>query len=165
MAAGFFELMKRTFTWLPAALRERGIAPIDRSARPVDAVNEGRQVIFVGAFREFAHDGARTLAGARGRRANANKEAVVRYLRSGKLLVFSEGPVRDIFDAKASAGTLSILTDGTYAWYELLAYYVARYDIALRHDFEAHVVRNSFVIPDIDLARVRLPPDDERREP
>ena len=111
-------------------------------------MNEPRTVSLIGRFREFGYDDAPSLSVARGRGRWPNKEAVVAYLAAGKLMIMSPGLVPDVFSPPANAGALHILTDGTFAWHEALAHFVDRHDVELPSDFEAHMTRNGFRLPE-----------------
>jgi hypothetical protein len=104
--------------------------------------SNGTEPIYVGAFKELGYDdvaAAPSLSDVRGKRPADHKAEVVQYLRGGWMLVFSPGIDRDIFDETKAADTPSVVTDGTYSWPKLLAYYVEHYDISLPADFEAHM--------------------------
>jgi hypothetical protein len=104
----------------------------------------------IGNFFELGYDDdpmAPRLSDVRGKRAPGNKADVVRYLRSGKTLIFSPGYDQDVFDDTKRADTSSILTDGVYSWQKQIAYYVEHYDIELPADFEAHMRANAWRIP------------------
>jgi hypothetical protein len=116
---------------------------------------------WVGNFRETGWDdepSAPSLVECRGKRRNGHKDEVVRYLRAGKRLSASPGSVRDHFEPSRRAGSMSSLTDGVYVWPELLAYYVEQHDTLLPDDFEEHMQRNDWEVPDvIDVKMLRLP--------
>lgn len=90
-------------------------------------------------FREFGDEEAPPLASARSRSTRTNKPEVIRYLRSGRMITFSPGTVADPFRPGRTAGSLSILTDGTYSWHDALAYFVEVHDLALPAAFEDHI--------------------------
>lgn len=113
-------------------------------------------------YREFGHEGGPSILPLRGKGTWADKEKIVRYLARGKLMVGSPGLERDVFDPSRTAASLSIRTDGTYAWHDLLAYYVRNYDVALPPEFEEHMARNKYEVPEgIDARSLHF--DDEER--
>jgi hypothetical protein len=118
-------------------------------------------VQYVGHFVELGYDHipyAPSLAASRGKRTAEHKAAVVRYLQSGKTLVFSPGVDTDFFDETRSADTRSIITDGTYAWPKVVAYYVEHYDVKLTPMFEDHMRANDWKVPEsIDVKALKLP--------
>jgi hypothetical protein len=90
-----------------------------------------------------------SLDDVRGARRPPNKAEVLAYLRAGKILAVSPGRAEDHFarGARASAGTMSVLTDGVYKWPAYLAYYVDKYDVALPMGFERHMEHAGWRIP------------------
>jgi len=76
----------------------------------------------VGNFVELGcddHPDAPSLAMVRGRRTEANRDRVVRYLRGGRTLVYSPGRDEDVLDASKTAGSASIATKGVHVPLEL----------------------------------------------
>ena len=117
-----------------------------------------KTLIFIGQFRELGYDDGAPLASARGKRPAAGKAQVVRYLENGALMEISPGMTVDAFAPEKQADSLHILTDGTYAWHRVLAYYVRHYDLALPLDFELHMRRNGHQISsEIRTRDLRLP--------
>jgi len=115
-----------------------------RSSRP------NAKPIRIGAFKELGFDddpAAPSLSSVRGKRGSEHKTSVVAYLRGGHTTAYCVGLEADVFDETKLAGSLSVRTDGTYAWPELLAYYVEHYDIALPEDFEEHMRANRWQVP------------------
>lgn len=112
-----------------------------------------RQVRRVGYFRELGH-GARWPSMSPAQDAMPNKEKLVAYLRAGAMMTYSPGLVDDVLDDTHRAiGSAGSLTDGTYAWPEVLAYYVERYNIALPDEFLRHAAALGWRVPDgIDTA-------------
>jgi hypothetical protein len=119
------------------------------------------RLTYVGNFIELGYDdhpSPPSLVALRGRRQPANKQQVVEYLRSGVTLVMSPGRDEDVLDPTRMAGSASVLTDGVYVWPKTLAYYVDTYDVELPSEFEAHVQRNKWKVPDgIDKLALELP--------
>jgi len=71
---------------------------------------------YVGNFIELGYDdhpNPPSLVALRGKRAPANKQQVVEYLRSATTLVMSPGRDEDVLDPSKSAGSASVMTDGT----------------------------------------------------
>jgi len=117
-----------------------------------------RKVLLIGRFREFGYDTTSSLAERRGRGRWTDKSAVVAYLRAGKVLVASPGFVPDVFNPTGkSAGSLSVRTDGRFAWKSVLAHYVDVYDLELPNEFVEHMVRQRFQIPaDLDVRDLQI---------
>jgi hypothetical protein len=115
---------------------------------------------WTGVFRELGFEGhpnAPSVKDARGKRGAAHKVEVVAYLSSGKMMSFSPGGWgKDVFDSSRRTAAQAILTDGTYAWYRELAYYVEHYDVALPEAFERHMAANDYRVPSVDTGRIAL---------
>lgn len=120
-----------------------------------------KRLRLVGNFVELGHDevGAPSLVEMRGRRNAEHKGQVLAYLRSGIMFIGSPGVDEDVLDPSKSAGSATVLTDGTYAWPKTLAYYLETYDVALPDDFETHMKRNGWKVPDkINTSSLEYPP-------
>jgi len=159
-------LISHTMLCEPANL---GIFPADALAKthlsfrevlriPAEAAK--RRLLPIGFFSELRHgrkDGPR-LGDSLEPSAEANEPLVVRYLRSGHVLMASPGVVRDVLDAdRAIVASLSILTDGTYAWPSDLAHYVERYHVRLPQAFLAHAAETGWQVPSpIDVSSLQL---------
>ena len=117
-------------------------------------------LVAVGCFRELGYDSrvAPSLAEARGKRPAANKDRVVRYLRSGNWFSYAPGIVKDCFAPSIVIGTPGVQTDGVHLWPEVLPYYIERYDIELPAFFEDFMEARDWQVPaDIDLWNLSLP--------
>jgi hypothetical protein len=114
----------------------------------------------VGFFRELRHSKADgpSLKEAVRSSAASHEDNLLKYLRAGKVLMMAPGVVSDALEpSKGIIASLSILTDGRYAWRSDLAYYVERYHVALPDDFVAHMRDNSWTVPaNIDLQSLEL---------
>lgn len=67
------------------------------------------------------------------------KAMVVSYLKRGKTLSARPQIARDqLVDEKPVIGPVKTLTDGTWAWLNVLAYYVQEHDLTLPEDFLEH---------------------------
>lgn len=82
-----------------------------------------------------------------------NKKEICDYLKSGLVLAACAGTVNDVINPeKGIIGPPDCLTDGTWAWYADLAYYVAEYDLKLDDAFLEHMKSNLWQVPkDIDM--------------
>ena len=114
----------------------------------------------VGFFRELRHgkqDGP-LLKDAVREAGDPDEAKVVSYLRAGQVLMASPGIVRDVLDPQRGIiGSLSILTDGVYAWPSDLAHYVERHHACLPDEFVAHMASNGWHVPErMDLSSVQL---------
>jgi hypothetical protein len=115
----------------------------------------------IGNFLELGyahHSNAPKLSEYRNKLSPEHKTEIVQYLRAGKMFILSPGIDDDVLDSSRRADTGSVLTDGTYAWEQQLAYYVERYDVELSPEFNAHMEANRWQIPEsVDTAFLRMP--------
>jgi hypothetical protein len=116
---------------------------------------------YVGNFIELGYDdhpNPPSLVQLRGKRKPDNKEQVVAYLLKAPVLIMSPGREEDVLDPSKRAGSASVLTDGVYAWPKTLAHYVQTYDVWLPDEFESHMQRKGWKVPDaIDRLAYELP--------
>ena len=71
---------------------------------------------------------------------------VILYLKSGQEDLYSPVVQKDVFTGKViSLGTTG-RHDGTYTWWDVLAYYVEVYNLRLPKDFEDHILSRSPVL-------------------
>ncbi|MEO6771602.1 MAG: hypothetical protein ABI467_01085 [Kofleriaceae bacterium] len=113
----------------------------------------------VGFFRELRHgqaDGPK-LSEAIGPTAGIHDSALVEYLKSGVALMVAPGIVRDVLAPGAGPiGSLSILTDGTYARPSDLEHYVAVYHARLPVEFVTHAAEHGWKIRPVDKSTIKL---------
>ena len=77
---------------------------------------------------------------------------LVRYLRSGYVVVDVMEIRPDVLDGTPLVETGSLMTDGSWYWREDLAHYVEKYHLGLPRAFEEHVAFNEFLVPASDEA-------------
>ena len=145
----------------------KGFAWVPNKDDPADPVSTGkseqverprRALRFIGAFQEFGHAEGPSIKAALGKRPAADAEAIANYLRRGQPIAIGFGLHRDVFDRSKNAGPLHILTDGTFAWHQALAYYVQIHGVEVPAQFEAHIRGLGFRCPDqIDVNELALP--------
>jgi hypothetical protein len=66
-------------------------------------------------------------------------EMIARYLESSPIWVASPGIVHSHIDPAEIAGTLSIRTDGHWAWQDTMAYYVRKFRVSPPAEFVSEV--------------------------
>ena len=114
----------------------------------------------VGFFSELRHGNQQgpRLKDAIRPAEDPDEARISRYLKAGKVLMASPGIVRDVLDPEgAIIGSLSILTDGRYAWPSDLAYYVEHYHVRLADEFVRHMAAQEWRVPDqIDMSTLQL---------
>lgn len=77
-----------------------------------------------------------------------NVADVIKYLKAGKVLVATGGPVSDVIDPKRGLiGPPHVVTDGTYAWPAVLAYYIECHNVHLPPAFVAHMAAGNWSPP------------------
>lgn len=114
-----------------------------------------RRLKMVGNFRELgflrAIDGEPppSFVAARGqaRRNEVTNGYVARYLRGGWEHGSRMTQVGDVLDPRVLAGWTGLLTDGEYAWPQLLAHYVERHNVALPPAFEERMRKRMWSPP------------------
>ena len=114
----------------------------------------------IGFFRELKHgkaDGP-SLRESLAQDADADDANVAKYLRAGVALASAPGIVRDILAKDTPIiGSLSIFTDGVYAWPSDLAHYVERHHARVPAEFVAHARANNWAVPaGVDLSSLKL---------
>lgn len=74
---------------------------------------------------------------------------VIKYLKAGKVLIATAGPVRDVLAPELGliGPPPHVVTDGTYAWPAILAYYVERHNVHLPQVFVAHMANRDWSVP------------------
>ncbi len=129
----------------------------------MDSTSGGENLIIirnkVGFFCERTEDEARDEILARKcEQPLPDEERIVRYLGTGHALFVAPTIVFDCAsDEETKIGPLKILSDGTYAWTNDLAYYVERYHYPLPAQFIEHMRCNCWRCPEIpDLSRYRV---------
>ena len=111
----------------------------------------------VGAFCELPHgDKANGLSLRECISTPHEAEAkIIQYLESGVLWIARMGLTRDVLDESSEFVTSShVLTDGTWVWYEDLAYYVEKYHVQLPNEFIEHMKMNNWTVPPEDQVDV-----------
>jgi len=97
---------------------------------------------FLGEFRELPYgrpDGP-SLRDAVRERGEDDEELLVRYLRSGVLMLATATMEYDVLSpTRERIGGHAVLTDGFWFWYSALPYYVERYHVELDPRFTADV--------------------------
>lgn len=114
-----------------------------------------RRLKMVGNFRELgflrAIDGEPppSLVAARGQsqRNEVTNGYVATYLRGGWEIGSRMNQVGDVLDPRMLAGWTGLLTDGEYAWPQLLAHYVERHNVALPPAFEERMRKRMWSPP------------------
>lgn len=83
------------------------------------------------------------------------KEEVAAYLKAGHPVLDVMESCRDVVSGQGLIrGGSSVLTDGEWVWRWDLAHYVRSYDLQLSEDFLSSIMRNSFLIPAVNLERL-----------
>ena len=88
-----------------------------------------------------------------------DREKVIRYLNSGKLFIVCPGVVYNRLSAQPDrpVGSMSILTDGVWAWPEYMGMYVEQFDYVVPLDFLRHMEASSWcVAEEIDLSQLEF---------
>jgi hypothetical protein len=86
---------------------------------------------------------------------------VAKYLESCPVWVASPGIVYSPIDGRI-AGSMSVKTDGEWAWQDTMAYYVREYRICPPFEFIQHIQCKNYISPsekEVDVARLDFPED------
>jgi len=114
-----------------------------------------KYLVPVGFYRELRGGSPHQPSLRQAVRSSAMPDAVnvIKYLKAGKILVATGGPVSDVLDPKRGLiGPPHVVTDGTYAWPAILTHYVERHNVHLPHAFIAHMaVRDWNISPELDV--------------
>lgn len=69
------------------------------------------------------------------------KDKVISYLRSGTVDMVSAAAPVDVFTGEKIAPEKLGMNDGTFMWWDMLSYYVERYNLRLPEEFERHILQ------------------------
>lgn len=120
-----------------------------------------RLLKLIGNFKEAGYDDvpdAPSVVELRGKRRAGHKAEVVAYLRKAATISFSPGFLEDVFEPTHLIGTFTMRTDGTYLWPDYVAGYVERHDVLLPEEFEQHMERAGWRLPEaLDISALRPP--------
>jgi len=113
----------------------------------------------VGFFKElpYGEETAESVHAAVGRLSQGDVENVVRYLKSGVLMIGSPGISTDVVSSSGSKiGPIGVLTDGAWAWPMELAYYVEKYRVSVPHEFLDHMRKVGWKVDAVNINEVSL---------
>lgn len=81
-----------------------------------------------------------------------NLSKVLGYLEHGHLLMVAPAVLTDLLSEEQKyIGTLTILTDGAWAWPGDLVYYIQHYGLSLPEDFLHHMENRDWNVVDVDI--------------
>ena len=72
-----------------------------------------------------------------------HKDKIIHYLLDGEIEAAKVSRDRDIFTGKLIPTEVLIMSDGTFLWCNVLAYYIDKYNLRLPKDFEEHILSHS----------------------
>ncbi len=81
-------------------------------------------------WKEFGNEGAPSIRSAFEKEPYEEKDAVIRYLKAGKIKLATFEYFKDAITGEEIA-PLQILTDGEFTWDSSFAYYVEKYNLRL----------------------------------
>ncbi|GAA0954963.1 hypothetical protein [Actinocorallia libanotica] len=112
---------------------------------------------FLGEFSELPYgrpEGPSLRAAVRDR-GEDDEDLLVRYLRSGAVLVASPSRTRDVLSPTGEViGGFAVLTDGFWVWYSDLPHYVERYHVELDPRFVSDVRTRRGAVPSLSEAEL-----------
>lgn len=71
------------------------------------------------------------------------KKKIIQYLNSGKIDMVSAEIPKDVFTGQRIPGEKLGMNDGTFLWWNTLAYYVEKYNLRLPEEFENHIMKST----------------------
>lgn len=71
------------------------------------------------------------------------QDKIAQYLRSGKEDIISMEIPKDVITGERIPGEKVGMNDGVYTWFNILAYYVEKYNLRLPKEFEDYVLEKS----------------------
>lgn len=84
------------------------------------------------------------------------RENLVRYLRSGRMVLSTTGRDRDrMVPERGQVVPMSFRTDGEWVWSEALAYYVSEHNIAPEQELRDHVNARGYAVGEVSDDAVR----------
>lgn len=99
---------------------------------------------FVGFYREFSRNSSQSMKQFFTDEAYTDKAKIIDYLKNGgKILCVSTGIPKDAFTNETIRMDEVIRKDKKYAWPNILAHYVERYNLRLPKEFENHILGKS----------------------
>lgn len=72
-----------------------------------------------------------------------NKNRILQYLRSGKVIAAAPGRMWDVFSDKPIPGEMLAYSDGTYYWGSEAIYYFDKYNMKLPDEFVCRILNQS----------------------
>lgn len=69
-----------------------------------------------------------------------NKKRIVEFLRNGTVDLAKGSRLKDVFDGEVIPDEVLIMSDGRYAWTNIIAWYVEKYNLRLPKDFEKYIL-------------------------
>ena len=101
-------------------------------------------MIYIGNYKEFEQDCKVSLKDSCEKGKYANQEKIAEYLKNGgKNIMISTSYHKDVFTFENTGMSEICKEDGTYSWFNILAYYVEKYNLRLPTDFEEHILSKS----------------------
>lgn len=108
----------------------------------IQTKKEVTRVKFIG-YEELGNKGKPKLKDCLEHKKYDGQDKIVNYLkntRTTKALCVATGIPKDIFTNESIKMERICLSDGVYAWSNILAYYVEKYNLRLPEEFEQHIL-------------------------
>lgn len=113
----------------------------------------------VGFYKELPHgdENGDSLINSINNIVYINLSKVLGYLEHGHLLMVAPAVLIDLLSEEQKyIGTLTIQTDGVWAWPGDLAYYIQHYDVSLPEGFLHHMENRGWDVVDVDINNLIL---------
>ena len=97
--------------------------------------------LFLGKYEEFAPGmGFDSVEDHIHDKPYDTKQAILRYLKSGKVHMVTAARIVDIFTGKRTNHQLVHMNDGEYSWNSKLIYYIDEYNLRLPKEIEDNIL-------------------------
>lgn len=98
-------------------------------------------MIYIGNYKEFETESKVSMKDFFEKEGYENQEKIAEYLKSnGKNIMVSASYHKDVFTSQSTGIEEICKEDGKYRWFNILAYYVEKYNLRLPEDFEIHIL-------------------------
>ncbi len=110
----------------------------------VQATEKGKEMIVIGKVQEIYRDSSLPAIKENVLKLDqATKDVVLKYLKKGKVTSSAPSTARDVLTGEKLGFSLTMQSDGEYAWRSDTVYYFEKYDLNLGNEFIGHVMNKT----------------------